>query len=53
MVCGHPDGGKRMASAALIAITGYCAGINPCVEFPSDAFLEEGGISRMVNSQLE
>jgi hypothetical protein len=46
MICGHPEGGRRLASVALISITGYCAGINPYVEFPSTAIEEEAGISR-------
>lgn len=46
MVCGLPDGGRRLASVALMTITGYCAGINPYVEFPPDAVLDGTGISK-------
>lgn len=36
MVCGYPDGGNRLAAASLVTITGYCAGINAYVLFPSE-----------------
>lgn len=36
MVCGVPSEGRRMSAAGLLTITGYSAGVNTYVEFPSE-----------------
>jgi hypothetical protein len=44
MVCGYPDDGNRLSAAGLMTITGFCAGINAYVVFPSSVI--SSGISR-------